>query len=112
MSSSGTSGPSSFKAVGSNGADSWPAMIVTDAGTVSSLVSLELSVTDQVRAGLVVRLRVPNTGSMVELSSKFGCDPGEAVDLIAASRTFEANLAVLKSARSLAMQSLAIGKRT
>src|SRR5215471_2694330 len=33
-------------------------------------------------AGLVVRLRVPNTGSMVELSSKFGCDPGEAVDLI------------------------------
>ncbi len=34
------------------------------------------------RAGLVVRLRVPNTGSMVELSSKFGCDPGEAVDLI------------------------------
>jgi ornithine decarboxylase len=33
-------------------------------------------------AGLVLRLRVPNTGSMVELSSKFGCDPGEAVDLI------------------------------
>jgi ornithine decarboxylase len=34
-------------------------------------------------AGLVLRLRVPNTGSMVELSSKFGVDPGEAVDLIA-----------------------------
>jgi ornithine decarboxylase len=34
------------------------------------------------RAGLVLRLRVPNTGSMVELSSKFGCDSGEAVDLI------------------------------
>src|SRR6266404_7065685 len=33
-------------------------------------------------AGLVLRLRVPNTGSMVELSSKFGCDAGEAVDLI------------------------------
>jgi len=33
-------------------------------------------------AGLMLRLRVPNTGSMVELSSKFGCDPGEAVDLI------------------------------
>jgi ornithine decarboxylase len=32
--------------------------------------------------GLVLRLRVPNTGSMVELSSKFGCDSGEAVDLI------------------------------
>ena len=30
-------------------------------------------------AGVVLRLRVPNTGSMVELSSKFGCDPGEAV---------------------------------
>jgi ornithine decarboxylase len=33
-------------------------------------------------AGLMLRLRVPNTGSMVELSSKFGCDPGEAVDLL------------------------------
>jgi ornithine decarboxylase len=33
-------------------------------------------------AGLVLRLRVPNTGSMVELSSKFGADPGIAVDLI------------------------------
>ncbi|MGC8830196.1 MAG: type III PLP-dependent enzyme [Verrucomicrobiia bacterium] len=33
-------------------------------------------------AGLVLRLRVPNTGSMVELSSKFGCDPSQAVDLI------------------------------
>jgi ornithine decarboxylase len=33
-------------------------------------------------AGVVVRLRVPNTGSMVELSSKFGCDPGEAVDIV------------------------------
>ncbi|MCL4402006.1 MAG: alanine racemase, partial [Acidobacteria bacterium] len=36
-------------------------------------------------AGLVLRLRVPNTGSMVELSSKFGCDSGEAVDLIGAA---------------------------
>lgn len=36
-------------------------------------------------AGLALRLRVPNTGSMVELSSKFGCDPGEAVDLIEAA---------------------------
>jgi len=33
-------------------------------------------------AGLALRLRVPNTGSVVELSSKFGCNPGEAVDLI------------------------------
>ena len=37
------------------------------------------------QAGLVLRLRVPNTGSMVELSSKFGADPGEAVDLIKAA---------------------------
>ena len=36
-------------------------------------------------AGLVLRIRVPNTGSMVELSSKFGAHPGEAVDLIMAA---------------------------
>src|SRR3954462_9713104 len=36
----------------------------------------------------------------------------EMVDLIAASRSFEANLAVVKNARSLAMQELSIGKRT
>src|SRR6185436_6353159 len=36
-------------------------------------------------AGVVLRLRVPNTGSMVELSSKFGCDAGEAVDLVHAA---------------------------
>ena len=43
-------------------------------------------------AGVVLRLRVPNTGSMVELSSKFGCDPGEAVDLVLAA--FELGLVV------------------
>jgi len=43
-------------------------------------------------AAVVVRIRVPNTGSMVELSSKFGCDPGEAVDLILAA--FELGLVV------------------
>jgi len=36
-------------------------------------------------AGLVLRIRVPNTGSMVELSSKFGASPAEAVDLIQAA---------------------------
>jgi ornithine decarboxylase len=36
-------------------------------------------------AGLVLRLKVPNTGAMVELSSKFGANPGEAVDLIDAA---------------------------
>jgi len=43
-------------------------------------------------AGLALRLRVPNTGSMVELSSKFGCDPGEAVDLV--HEAFRAGLVV------------------
>ena len=43
-------------------------------------------------AGLALRLRVPNTGSMVELSSKFGCDPGEAVDLV--EEAFRAGLVV------------------
>ena len=33
-------------------------------------------------AGLALRIKVPSTGSMVELSSKFGAHPGEAVDLI------------------------------
>ena len=37
-------------------------------------------------AGLVLRLTVPNTGSMVELSSKFGAAPNEAADLIAFAR--------------------------
>jgi ornithine decarboxylase len=36
-------------------------------------------------AGLILRIRVPNTGSLVELSSKFGAHPGEAVDLIVAA---------------------------
>lgn len=44
------------------------------------------------QAGLALRLRVPNTGSMVELSSKFGCDPGEALDLIL--KSFRAGLVV------------------
>jgi len=33
-------------------------------------------------AGLALRLKVANTGAMVELSSKFGAAPGEAVNLI------------------------------
>jgi ornithine decarboxylase len=36
-------------------------------------------------AGLALRLRVPNTGAMVELSSKFGAHSGEAVALIEAA---------------------------
>ncbi len=36
-------------------------------------------------AGLALRLQVPNTGAMVELSSKFGAASGEAVGLIEAA---------------------------
>ena len=36
----------------------------------------------------------------------------EMVDLIASSRSFEANLAVLKNARGMAIQTLSIGKRS
>ena len=43
-------------------------------------------------AGLVLRLKVPNTGSLAELSSKFGCAPAEALGLIAAG--FDAGLVV------------------
>jgi ornithine decarboxylase len=43
-------------------------------------------------AGLILRVRVPNTGAVVELSSKFGASSGEAVDLIEAA--FEAGLTV------------------
>jgi len=43
-------------------------------------------------AGLALRIKVPNTGSMIELSSKFGASPGEAVDLIQAA--YDAGLVV------------------
>lgn len=33
-------------------------------------------------AGVVLRLRVPDVGSQVEMASKFGCDPGEALGLL------------------------------
>lgn len=36
-------------------------------------------------AGLALRIRVPNTGAMVELSSKFGAPSGEAFNLITAA---------------------------
>jgi ornithine decarboxylase len=36
-------------------------------------------------SGLVLRLRVSNAGAMVELSSKFGAEPKEAVDMILAA---------------------------
>ncbi len=37
------------------------------------------------RAGLALRIQVPNTGAMVELSSKFGAPSGQAVSLIEAA---------------------------
>jgi ornithine decarboxylase len=33
-------------------------------------------------AGMVLRLKVPDTGSQVELSSKFGAEPGDAYNLV------------------------------
>ncbi len=44
------------------------------------------------QAGLVLRVKVPNTGAVVELSSKFGAAPGEAVSLIESA--FNAGLVV------------------
>ena len=38
------------------------------------------------QAGVALRIKVANTGAMVELSSKFGANPGEAVDLILLAR--------------------------
>jgi ornithine decarboxylase len=43
-------------------------------------------------AGLVLRLKVPDTGSQVEMSSKFGAEPGDAMSLI--RRAFDAGLVV------------------
>ncbi|UCG47306.1 MAG: type III PLP-dependent enzyme [Phycisphaerales bacterium] len=43
-------------------------------------------------AGLVLRLKVPDIGSQVELSSKFGAEPGDATGLI--EHAFDAGLTV------------------
>jgi ornithine decarboxylase len=53
--------------------------------TADNLLELQKIREHAPHAGVVIRLRVPNTGSMVELSSKFGCDPGDAVDLVDAA---------------------------
>ena len=37
-------------------------------------------------AGLVLRLKVPDEGSQVEMGSKFGCEHGDAADLIQGAR--------------------------
>ncbi len=43
-------------------------------------------------AGLVLRLKVPDTGSQVEMSSKFGAEPSEALQLI--QEAFDAGVTV------------------
>ncbi|PKL49639.1 MAG: type III PLP-dependent enzyme [Planctomycetes bacterium HGW-Planctomycetes-1] len=43
-------------------------------------------------AGLVLRLKVPDTGSQVEMSSKFGAEPADAAALI--KKVFDSGLAV------------------
>jgi ornithine decarboxylase len=43
-------------------------------------------------AGLVLRLKVPDTGSQVELGSKFGAEPGDAYNLI--KKAFDFGLVV------------------
>jgi ornithine decarboxylase len=43
-------------------------------------------------AGLILRLKVPDSGSQVEMSSKFGAEPGEAMNLL--RRAFDAGLVV------------------
>jgi ornithine decarboxylase len=43
-------------------------------------------------AGLVLRLRVPDTGSQVEMASKFGAEPGDAFELI--RKAFDLGLTV------------------
>ncbi len=43
-------------------------------------------------AGLVLRLKVPDTGSQVEMSSKFGAEPGDAYNLI--KQAFDSGMVV------------------
>jgi ornithine decarboxylase len=43
-------------------------------------------------AGLVLRLKVPDTGSQVEMSSKFGIEPGDAYNLV--KQAFDLGLVV------------------
>jgi ornithine decarboxylase len=53
--------------------------------TYDNLIELKKIKSYAPHAGVVLRLAVANTGSQCELSNKFGCDPGEAVDLIMAA---------------------------
>lgn len=53
--------------------------------TFDNLTELEKIQRFAPNAGVVLRLAVANTGSQCELSNKFGCATGEAVDLILAA---------------------------
>jgi len=44
------------------------------------------------KAGLILRLKVPDTGSQVEMASKFGAEPGDASNLI--KKSFDLGLKV------------------
>lgn len=44
------------------------------------------------KAGLILRLKVPDTGSQVEMASKFGAEPSDAVNLI--KKSFDLGLKV------------------
>ena len=50
--------------------------------TFDNLEEIKKVKTHAPNAGLILRIKVPNTGAMVELSSKFGADPGSAVSMI------------------------------
>jgi len=60
--------------------DAGASSIVQAAGHVRQLREVIKIARHAPHAGLVLRVRVPNTGSMVELSSKFGASSGEALD--------------------------------
>lgn len=80
-------------------------------GGASSTVHISRIERDQRPARLVYNPGSPeaNANGMVEVPNVNIHE--EMADLIASSRAYEANLAVVKNARALALQTLAIGKR-
>src|SRR5258706_8162816 len=53
--------------------------------TYDNLTELKKTKQFPPHAGVVLRLPEPNTGSMVDLSPKFGCGPGEEAAIIQAA---------------------------
>ena len=81
-------------------------------GSGGSMVQVAKIVTDQRPPILAYRPGHPDADARGMVAMPNINVHEEMVDLIASSRSFEANLAVVKSARSMAMQSLSIGKRS